>query len=332
MNGDMQVAECLGYGGPENVVIRTRPRPQPAPGQVVIRVLASTVSTADARIRGMNMPPGFGMMARLAFGIRRPRNPVLGTELCGEVVALGAGVTTFAHGDCVVAMTGARGGAHAEYCALPASGAIIHKPARLSLHEAAAMGFGGTAALVYLRDKARLQPGERVLVLGAGGTVGSAAVQIAHAMGAEVTAQARESRHATLRALGADHVIDRKQQDFAVMGQRWDVIFDSVGATTPAAARTGLPHGGRLLLLAGSLGDTLRAVLPGRRPRIMAGPAPERAADLVELARLVEAGKYRPLIDSRFPLSQIAAAHARVDSQDKHGSVVVTMGRFAGGG
>lgn len=323
----MRAAECRDYGGPEQVVICRRPIPRPAAGQILVRVLASTVSTADTRIRSMTMPRGMGMIGRLVLGLRGPRRPVLGVELCGEIAALGAGVTGWEPGQRVVATTGARAGAHAEFILLSATGAVIAQPPALTVPEAAAMGFGGTTALVYLRDKARLRPGERVLVLGAGGTVGSAAVQIARAMGAQVTAQARSSRHAALRALGAVDVIDRRTMDFTAAGRHWDVILDAVGATTPRAALPCLTPTGRLLLVAADLPQMLMALAnPLRRNRILSGPVADRAGDLAAVADLAQAGRFRPVIDSQYPLDRIAEAHARVDSGDKHGSVVIGIG------
>lgn len=322
----MRAAVFRRYGGPEVVGLDRRPIPVPGKGDVLIRVRTSSVSSGDARIRAMRMPAGMGAFGRLAFGVTGPRRTVLGSELCGDVVALGPEVTGVAEGERMLGATGFRMGGHAEFCCLPAI-TLFPAPDALTDDEAGAMIFGGTSALVYLRDKARLRAGERLLILGAAGAVGSAAVQIARAMGAEVWAQARSSRHDALRALGADHLFDRRDRDFADLGQSWDVILDTVGGYPVDRLRRVLAPDGRLLLLAAGLGQML-LLPPGnrlRRQKVLAGPVMDHPDDVRAIARMVEEGQFRPVIDSAFPLSKIVEAHRRVDTGEKFGNVVVRL-------
>lgn len=319
----MKAAVVTAYGPPDRVRLADRPRPVPGKGQVLIRVIATTVSSADWRIRSQTLPRGFCRIAPLVFGLRVPRRPVLGTECAGLVEAVGPAVNAFAPGDAVVAYTGATMGCHAEFVTAPV-GKVILKPSALTWDEAAAMSFGGCTALTFLRAGG-LAAGKRLLVIGATGTVGSAAVQIARAAGAQVTATGRASDAALLAALGADQVIDNRAQDLAGLPDSWDLILDAVGAETWARMRPRLAPGGRFLMVAADLPAMLGAMFVRGDRRPLSPMAPERAEDMVELARLAEAGTFRPLIDSTFALDDIAAAHARVDTGRKRGTVVVRV-------
>lgn len=323
----MRAAVVTAYGGPERVRIVARPVPVPGAGQVLIRVMATTVSTADWWLRSQILPSGFGLMGRLAFGLNRPRQPVLGTECAGIVIATGPDVTTFRAGDAVVAYSGARMGCHAEQVAVPVT-KVIAKPPALSWEEAAAMSFGGCTALNFLRAGG-LKAGQEVLVLGATGAVGSAAVQIAHAAGARVTATGRDSDHNILHALGADRVIDNRA---GPLEGQWDVILDAVGAATWPQMRPHLTACGRFLIVAGDLPALLRARLVRGEKRPQSLLTPERAEDIAELAALSARGLYRPLIDSTHAFDDITAAHARVDTGRKRGAVVVRVGLETGAG
>ena len=322
----MKAAAYTRYGSPEVVSIAEVPRPSLPAGGVVVRVRATTVSSGDARLRSANVPPGFGILVRLAFGIFGPRRHVLGTEVAGEVVEAGT-QSRFAVGDRVFALLGAGLGGHAEYVAIAESGAIATIPRTLGFEQAAALAFGGTTALFYLRDKAKLRAGELVLVNGASGAVGSAAVQLAKHFGAKVTAVCSGENAEAVTALGAERVIDHTRQDFTTLGERFDVVMDTVGNCSFTRCASTLADGGRLLLVVASLGQMLGALLRSARSgrRVLCGVSPERAEDLVFLARLAEAGAYRPLIDRTFPFDRIADAHARVDTQRKRGNVVVTL-------
>jgi NADPH:quinone reductase-like Zn-dependent oxidoreductase len=323
----MKAAVYTRYGGPQVVQIGDVPSPQPRKGEVLIRMLATTVSSGDARLRAMRMPRGMGLLGRLAFGLTGPRKRVLGSELAGVVTDIGPGVTRFAPGDAVIGFTGMRMGAHAEFCVMREDAAIIHRPAHLSDAQAAALAFGGTTALHYLLDKGALRSGERVLILGGSGAVGSAAVQIARALGAHVTATCSRGNFDLVRGLGADEVIDYRSTDVTLSATPFDIVMDSVGATTFSACLPILSPGGRFLLVAGDLPQMLGALRKGPQgKRAIGGVAPERAADLETLAQFAAGGLFVPVIDSSFPLERIADAHARVDSGHKRGSVVVTFG------
>ncbi len=323
----MKAAVYDRYGAPDVVRLADVPKPVPKRNEVLIRIRATTVTTADWRGRSLCMPPGFGLMGRLFFGITRPRQPILGTELAGDVEAVGADVTAFKPGDAVFAFPGARMGGHAEYICIPADGMVAHKPANLSYEEAAALSFGGTTALHFLQ-KGNVRPGERVLVNGASGGVGTAVVQLAVHIGAQVTAVCSGANAELVRSLGAVRAIDYTREDFATMGERYDAIVDTVGTAGYARSRTALAPNGRLLLVLGGLGDMLRApwvAATGGGRRIIAGTAAERPEDLRRLAELAEAGVFRPVIDCVYPLERIVDAHRRVDTGHKRGNVVVTV-------
>lgn len=321
----MKAAICRRYGPADSVVIEDIPTPRPAAGQVLVRVHASTVSTADHRIRGLDMPRGFGMLGRLMFGLTGPRRPVLGAELAGEVAAVGPGVTSFVRGDRVFAFPGGRGGGHAEYAVLPATSAICHTPDGLTAAQAAALSFGGTTALYFLRDRAAIQPGQSLLVIGAGGAVGSAAVQLGRAFGAHVSGMCSAAKTSIVLDLGAERVM--APHDTPPAGRQWDVIVDTVGALSFGQARDWLAPGGRLCAVMADLpqmivGATARF---GQGRRVIVGGAPERAQALADLAAMAVAGTFRPLIGLAYPLRQIALAHASAASGHKLGSTVVTM-------
>jgi NADPH:quinone reductase-like Zn-dependent oxidoreductase len=323
----MKAAVCRRYGPPESLEIRDVPRPSPKDRELLIQVKATTVSSGDCRLRGANFPRGFGPLARLAFGWSGPRTPVLGTELSGVVEAVGRDVTRFKVGDHVIAFPGMRAGAHAEYCVMREDGAVVMKPANLSFSEAAALGFGGLTALYFLRDRARLQAGEKILIIGASGAVGVAALQLAKEWGAEVTAVSSGKNAELLRSLGVGQVIDYTQTDFTKSSARYDVILDTVGALDPAACVELLQKNGRLVLINADLFQMLNSFWKPMKDgkKILTGVGSERGVDLQFLTDLAARGHYKAVVDRAFPFSQIAEAHAYVDTGRKRGSVVVTI-------
>ncbi len=323
----MKAAVYERYGPPEVVSIREVPTPTPGPGEVLIKVLATTVSTGDWRARSLEMPPGFGPFGRLAFGITRPRQPILGTELSGVIEAIGDGVNTFGVGDEVFAFADVKMGSHAEFKCIAANGLLARKPKNLSFQQAAALSFGGMTMLNFFRRGA-LARGERVLVNGASGTVGSAAVQLARHLGAEVTAVCSSANVELVRAIGAHHVIDYTAADFTANGKTYDVIVDTVGNAAYSRVKRSLAKGGRLLVVLGGFGDLLLAPLAGktRGHRVIAGPALARAEDFHRLAAIAAEGAFTPVIDHAYPFERIVDAHHRVETGRKRGSVVVTMG------
>lgn len=320
----MRAAVVEAYGPPEVVRVVEVPTPSPRRGQVRVRVRASAVSSGDARIRGARFPAGFGPLTRLAFGVRRPRRPVLGGSYAGEVDAVGEGVTTLRRGDRVAGMTGLRLGTHAEQVVVRADTAVP-VPDGVTTDDAAAVLFGGSTALHFLRDKAGLTAttgaGRTALVVGASGAVGSNAVQLARHAGAEVTAVCSGRNEDLVRGLGAAHLVDHTTTpltDLAAAGARFDVVLDTVGVLSPRQARGLLADDGAALLVVATLGQSLRAV-----GRVRAGAAPERPADLAQLLDLVAAGDLRVVVDDVLGLDEIVAAHRRVDTGRKRGNLVL---------
>lgn len=318
----MRVWCASAYGGPEVLSLRSVPVPDLAAKEVLIRVQATTVSTADCRIRSMDFPRGLRLIGRAIFGFRRPRRPVLGAEATGIVVAIGSGVKRFRPGDPVIAYPSARGGSHAEYLCMPDTGLIAKRPSGMSVEDAAALSFGGLTARDYLR-RAALRAGDRLLVIGASGTVGSALVQIGLALGAQVTAVTSGANQALVAGLGAQRVIDYHRQPPAELGEVFEVVADAIGALDFARVLPLLDRNGRYLAINGGVGDMLARPKAGRR--CVAGPAAERQDDLEALLDLHTRGHFRPLIDRVVAFGDIPSAHARVDSGRKRGSVVVRI-------
>lgn len=322
----MKAAVYDEYGSPEVVRLAEVEKPAPKDNEVQIRIHATTVSTGDMRVRSLKVPQGFGLISRLVFGVRRPRQRILGTEFAGVVESIGKAVTRFKAGEAVFGLSGMRMGCHAEYVCLPETAALAVKPEDLSFEEAACLSFGGTTALTYLR-RAGVRAGDRVLVNGASGAVGAALVQLAKLEGAEVSAVCGAGNAALVSSLGADRVIDYARTDFAAEGKDYDVIADTVGNAPFSRCRASLKPGGRLLLVQASLPEMLSmpwvALTSGRK--IIAGPADERAEDVKRLGDLAAAGKFRPVIDRRLPLEEIVAAHRLVDQGHKKGNLVVTL-------
>jgi NADPH:quinone reductase-like Zn-dependent oxidoreductase len=315
------------YGGPNVVTLAELPKPAPKDNEVLIRVHATTVSSADWRARSLNMPRGFGLMGRLVFGVFGPRQPVLGTELSGVVEAVGAKVTRWSEGDEVIAFPGGAFGSHAEYRTMSEHGLIAPKPANLTHEEAASLLFGGATALPMLRDKARVKAGDAVLVVGASGAVGSAAVQIAQMLGAKVTGVTSEKNRQLVLSLGAEQVIDYASSDFVQSGQSWDVIIDTTGTAPYPISGTALRPGGRLVVVLGSLSTMLGHGRPPKSSgrRVIAEVASPTIEHIQTLAHLAVTGELKPVIDRVYPLEGAAEAHAYVDTGRKRGSVVLLV-------
>ncbi|HYK04570.1 MAG TPA: NAD(P)-dependent alcohol dehydrogenase [Thermoanaerobaculia bacterium] len=314
------------YGGPEVLRFTDVATPVPKDDEVLIKIHATTVTAADWRMRSLDVPRGFGLLSRLAIGVTRPRQPILGTELSGVITAVGSKVTKFKPGDAVFAFPGIRMGCHAEYTCMSEGAAIALKPANLDHDQAAALSFGGTTALHFLRA-AKLSAGEKILVNGASGAVGTAAVQLAKHFGAEVTAVCSSANAALVRSLGADHVIDYTTEDFTRNGRVYDVIMDTAGTAPFARSSASLRDGGRLLLVLGGMPDLLSIpwiALTNSR-KVIGGTAKGTQSDLRLLADLAERGKLTPVIDRRYPFGEIVEAHRYVDTGRKKGNVVITL-------
>jgi NADPH:quinone reductase-like Zn-dependent oxidoreductase len=321
----MKAAVQSKYGSPDAITIEDRPKPVPADDQVLIRIHAATVGIVDTLAR-----KGEPAYARVAFGLRRPRHPVLGSDFAGQVEAVGASVTRFTPGDQVFGTSAPNFGAHCEYLCLPETAALAHKPASLSYAEAAALV--DATALSFLRDHARLSRGHAIAINGASGSVGSTAVQLAVDLGATVTGICSGVNAGVVRKLGAEKVIDYTTTDFAKAGQTFDVIFDVAGKSSFGHCRKALNPGGIYLTTAPS--PALFAQMAwtakfGRRKAAIAftglRPAAEKLKDLDRTSELVEAGALTAVIDECFPLDRIGDAHRRVEAGRKAGNIVVLM-------
>jgi NADPH:quinone reductase-like Zn-dependent oxidoreductase len=314
------------YGPPDVLQLQEVPKPTPKNNEVLIQTHATTVTSGDWRARSLHVPLGFGLISRLVFGVLKPRQPILGTELAGEIAAVGKDVSTFKVGDQVFAFSGVGMGCYAEYKCMPADGAVARKPANLSYDEAAALSFGGTTAVHFFR-RGKLQSGEKVLVNGASGGVGTAAVQLAKYFGADVTGVCSTANVALVQSLGADHVIDYTKEDFTKNGVTYDIIVDTVGTAPFSRSKGSLTEKGRLLLVFGRLTDLLQIpwVSMMSSKKVIAGPAVGRGEDLRFLAELAEVGAFKPVIDRRYPFERIAEAHRYVDTGRKKGNVIITL-------
>jgi NADPH:quinone reductase-like Zn-dependent oxidoreductase len=311
----MKAAVVAQYGPPEVIGVQTVADPVAGKGRVVVRVHAAALSSGDARIRGARFPRGFAILGRLALGLRGPRRSVLGVVFSGVVEQVGSRITDVAVGDEVCGMTGVSMGAHAELVSVKA-GKVVPKPAAVSHADAAGILFGGTTAMHFLGD--RVRPGTTVLVNGASGAVGSAAVQLAALAGGEVTGVCGPTNADLVRRLGAKDVIDHTTASVLESSERYELVMDTVGTISLAAGRRLLAPGGTLLLVAADLADTVRA-----RGDAVAGPASEDPATMAALLDLVASGELEVVIDRTVPLDEIVEAHRVVDSGRKVGNIVV---------
>jgi NADPH:quinone reductase-like Zn-dependent oxidoreductase len=315
------------YGSPDVLRLEEIEKPIPKENEVLVRVVATTVTAGDTRMRSFNVPWSYWLMARIALGWRKPKNAILGMELSGEVEAVGRDVTRFKPGDLVYGSTIEHPtGTYAEYICLPEDGLLAIRPGNLTFEEAATVPVGGRTALYFLRA-AKIQPGHKVLIYGASGSVGTFAVQIAKLYGAEVTAVCSGANAALVESLGADKVIDYTREAFTRNGETYDVIFDAVGKTDYAASLRSLKGDGAYLHAVSTPDISLRMAwtrLTSRKTLVGGGP-PRAVEDLVHLRELIETGKVRPVIDRRYPLEQAVEAHRYVDKGHKKGNVVITV-------
>jgi NADPH:quinone reductase-like Zn-dependent oxidoreductase len=322
------------YGPPEVLHLAEVTKPAPKDNEVLIRIRATPVNFGDLTARNFksitprkfNMPLLFWLPTRLAFGWRKPKQPVLGGEFAGVVEAIGTRVTRFKPGDAVFGYPGQNMGAYAEYMCLPETGMLAIKPANMTFEEAAAVPYGALTALSLLR-KVNIQPGQKVLINGASGGIGSAAVQLAKHFGAAVTGVCGTPRAGLVKALGADKVIDYNTEDFTCGGETYDVIFDILGKTSFGHGRKALKPNGIYLFASfkmKQLAQMLRTKIAGGQ-KVICALSSEKAADLTFIKDLIEAGRYHAIIDRCYPMEQAAAAHRYVEAGCQHGSVVITM-------
>lgn len=325
----MKAIVCTAYGSPDVLQLRDVPRPEPRDDEVLVRIRATTVGAADCELRRFDFPLWIWIPIRLAFGVWRPRRRILGQELAGDVESVGSRVASLKPGDRVFAATGIGMGAYAEYICLrerPATGAIATMPANLDYQEAAAVPYGAGEAWQFLR-KADVKPGQRVLINGAGGSFGTYAVQLAKDLGAHVTAVDSAHKHDTLRAIGADRVIDYAKEDFTAGTERYDVIFDVVRSDRADRMIRVLTENGWLIMANAGLIQLVRARLAARGTgkRVSMASSGATGAELAHLRDLIEAGRLRPVIDRRFHLEEMVEAHRYAESHRKIGNIAVIV-------
>lgn len=330
----MKAVTFTEYGPPDVLKLTDVATPTPKANEILIKVHATTVNTGDLWTRNFKAisPGAFSMSlpmwfaARVMFGFNKPKVHILGAEVAGEVVEVGAQVTRFKKGDQVFGYRGMTFGGNAEYLAMPESGLVAPKPTNLTFAEAATIPYGAMTALNLLR-KVNLQPGQKILINGASGGIGSYGVQLAKLYGAEVTGVCSTPRLELVKTLGADHVIDYTKEDFTKNGQRYDVIFDILRRSSFAGVKNSLTANGRYLLASFKTPQLLQMLMTARTngPKVICALSTETLADLLHIKELVEAGKIKAVIDRSFPLEQVAEAHRYVEAGAKKGSVVIAV-------
>ena len=305
----MRAAVCTAYGPPEVIQVRTVPDPRPRDKEVCIRLFATAVTASDCIVRGLKLRGVYRLFMRAAFGIRAPRKGIIGMIAAGEIESVGRDVTAFKPGDQVFGMDGFRAGTYAEKVCWPASSALAIRPANLTYEESAALPYGGLIASFFVR-RLKVQKGQRVLVYGASGAIGTSTVQLARHFGAEVTGVCSTANLELVRSLGATMVIDYTKDDFTQGGRHYDAIFDAVGKRKSAKA---MLNAGAALASGGvsmSVDDAF--------PRT-------KKSDLLVLKELAQSGAFRPVIDRHYTLDEIVEAHRYVDLGHKKGNVIVTI-------
>lgn len=301
----MKAIICTQYGPPNVLQLQNIEKPIPKKNEVLVKIHATSVSTGDCRIRGFNSPLLFWIPMRLILGLRKPRNPILGVELAGEIEDIGTDVTQFKKGDQIFALTELNLGGYAEYTCVHESGLITLKPTNVTYEESAVIPFGGTSALHFLR-KGRIKKGQQVLIYGASGSVGTAAIQLAKYFGATVTAVCSNSNFELVQSLGANKVIDYTKEDFTKQGERYDIIFDAVGKHKKSLCKQVLAPNGKYVSVNGMMAKVSKE-------------------DMILLKELTETEHLKPVIDRTYQLEEIAEAHMYVEIGHKKGNVSITL-------
>jgi NADPH:quinone reductase-like Zn-dependent oxidoreductase len=327
LEDDMKAIIYTEYGPPDVLHLEEVEKPTPEDNEVLIRIHATTVTTSDSMMR-----KGDPIITRFFTGLRRPKEPILGTELAGQVEATGKAVKLLKEGDQVLASTGVRQGAYAEYISLPEDGELTMKPDNMTYEEAVAVISGALTALHFLRDKANIRSGQKVLIIGASGSVGTAAVQLAKDFGAEVNGVCSTENLELVKSLGADKVIDYTQEDFAKSGQTYHIIFDTVGKSSYSRCKGSLKQNGIYLTTVPSMiiypQMLWTSKIGGKKAIISAAgmrPPAEKTEDLITIKKLSEVGKIKSVIDRNYRLDQMIKAHEYVDKGHKKGNVVITV-------
>ncbi len=317
----MKAAIYTQYGSPEVLQIKEVTEPTPKHNEIILRVKATAVNSGDWRLRKADP-----FAVRFIFGLIRPKINILGSVFSGEVASVGEDVKHFKVGDAVFGHTDMSLGAYAEYICLPEAGSLALKPVNISHKEAAVIPFGGVTALHFIK-KATIQPGQKVLIVGASGAVGSAAIQLAKSFGAIVTGVCSTANTDLVKSIGADKVIDYTKEDFTQNDEIYDLIFDAVNTTSVARTLKSLTKNGIMILSAAGMSEMLQGLwfsMTSNR-KVMTGVISHEAADIILLKELIEAGKYKPIIDRTYPLEQIAEAHAYVEKGHKKGNVAIEV-------
>jgi NADPH:quinone reductase-like Zn-dependent oxidoreductase len=320
----MKAVVCTQYGPPEVLQLKEVAKPTPKENQILIRIHAASITPSDCAFRKADP-----FIIRLIYGLTKPRNPAQGVEWAGEIEAIGPVVKTFQVGDQVFGMDPNTFGAHAEYICLPEEKPVVVKPASMSYEAAVGICDGGCTALTFLRDVAKVQPGQSVLINGASGAVGAYGVQLAKHFGAQVTGVCSSANVALVKALGADEVIDYTQADFTQASQRYDVIFDAVGKSSFARCKSALKPQGVYMTTVPSLVIVLQmgwtALAGSKKAKFTTAGLLQSKANLNFLGELFVAGKLKAVIDRRYRLDQIIEAHRYVETGRKKGNVIITI-------
>ncbi len=321
----MKAVVCTKYGSPDVLQLREVVKPIPEDNEILVKVHSTTVQAGDVRARSFNFAPWFWLLGRLMIGLRKPRKSIPGSELAGEVEAIGKNVKLFKVGDQVFGSTWEMGfgGACAEYKCLDEDGMVTTKPVNTSYGEAAALVEGALSALYFLR-KSNIQKGQNILIIGASGGVGTAAVQLAKHFGAEITGVCSSTNQEMVKSLGADKIIDYTKEDFTRNGQTYDFIFDAVIKTSFSRCKKSLKINGTYLTVDWPLLQALWTSIIGSR-KIVFGMAPQSIEDLNYLKGLIKTGKIRSVVDRSYPLEKVAEAHRYVEKGHKKGNVVINV-------
>jgi len=302
----MKAMVCTKYGKPDVLQLKEVEKPIPKENEILLKIHATTVTSGDCRVRSFNSPLLLWLPMRIVLGLRKPRKSILGVELAGKVEEVGKNVTRFKKGDQLFAMTGMKFGGYAEHICLPEKGTIAVKPENVTYEEAASISFGGTTALHFFR-KGNIQAGQKVLIYGASGAVGTAAVQLANYYGAEVTGVCSAKNSELVKSLGADRVIDYQHENFTEKQERYDLIFDAVGKIAKNQCKEALALNGRFVSVEGQ------------------GIAKVQTKDLLLLKKLMEEGRIKSVIDRCYSLEQVPEAHEYVETGHKIGNVAIVL-------
>ena len=325
----MKAIAWKAYGSPEVLEVIETPKPVPKKGEVLIKIQSSTVTAGDARLRAFKIPTGFWLPSRLVFGLFKPRNTIPGMEFSGEIEAIGDDVTLFKVGDRVFGAAGIKMGAHAEFICVSENGALEKMPNETTHEEAVAVMFGGLTAIHFLKDKAGIKEGQKILINGASGAVGTASIQLAKNLGAKITGVCSTANIDLVKSLGADKFIDYTKTDITERSgshdnnENYDVILDTVGNLSLQSCRHLLTEQGKLIAINAGLLTNLSSIF---KKNLICGVAAETKANLEFLKKLVETNNMKAVIDKVYPLEQIVEAHRYVDNGHKKGNVVISIG------